>query len=106
MAKTPNIEDRIVRLKGMSRAELVIEWERLYERAAPRRISRSLLVRAVAYKIQEQAYGGFSARDQKLLDRMAKAFVSDPSTLKLSFQIKTGTIKLIRFSFQGYYFYI
>ncbi len=91
MVRVSDIESRIARLRERSRAELVVEWEQLYGRTAPHHISHPLLVRSVAWKLQEQAFGGLSRADQKLLDRMAKEFVRDPSILKPSLQIKTGT---------------
>ena len=86
-----DIEDRIARLQQWCRAELSAEWERVYQIAAPCRVSRNLMVRAIAYKWQEQIFGGLSSSDQKLLDRMAQAFARDPSILKPILQIKTGT---------------
>jgi len=91
MAKAPDIEHRIARLQEWSRAELVAEWGRLYSNAPHRRISQNLMIRAIAYKWQEQIFGGLSNADQKLLDRMAHSFEQDPSTLKPVMQIKTGT---------------
>src|SRR5262249_3393099 len=91
MAKTADIEDRIARLPLWSRVELIEEWERLYAKAAPFHISHPMLVRSVAWKLQEQVFGGLSKADQKLLDRMASEFARDPSILKPSLQIKTGT---------------
>jgi hypothetical protein len=90
-AKITDIENRVARLPERSRAELVVEWERLFGRAAPHHISHPLLVRSIAWKLQEQAFGGLSKADQKLLDRMAKEFIRDPSILKPFLQIKTGT---------------
>jgi hypothetical protein len=37
------------------------EWRRLY-RGQPPRLSRDLLIRTIAYRMQELAYGGLSAQ--------------------------------------------
>jgi Protein of unknown function (DUF2924) len=44
------------RLLTLTSAQLRHEWQRLYRTNPPRRLSRDLLQRAVAHKIQEQAY--------------------------------------------------
>jgi hypothetical protein len=45
-----------------SRDSLAQRWRDLYGAAPPPRTSRSLMVRAVAYKMQEQVYGGLRPR--------------------------------------------
>ena len=91
MVKVQDIEDRITWLQKWSRVELSAEWEKLFKIPTPRRVSRNLMARAIAYRWQEQAFGGLSASDQKLLDRMAATFMKAPSTLDASIQIKSGT---------------
>ena len=46
------------RLADEGRDSLARRWSDLYGAAPPPRTSRSLMVRAVAYKMQEQVYGG------------------------------------------------
>jgi len=48
---------RLEALSDLTPDELRKEWRRLY-RSEPPRLSRDLLVRAVAYRIQELRYGG------------------------------------------------
>ena len=91
MTTTTDIEYRIARLQEWGRTKLVAEWERICGKAAPNRISQSLMIRTIAYKWQEETIGGLSRADQKLLDRMAVAFAENPSAMKPSLQIKTGT---------------
>ena len=50
-------------LPALSPDELRKEWRRLY-RSQPPRLSRDLLVRALAYRIQELRYGGLSKATQ------------------------------------------
>jgi hypothetical protein len=65
------ISQRLARLKSASITELKQQWRALYGSEAPHRISRELLTRAVAYRIQEQAYGGLKPSTQRLLIRLA-----------------------------------
>lgn len=85
-----DLDNKIAQLLGWQRPELIAEWERLHGRNVPRRISNQLLIRAVAYKWQEHAYGGFSAADQKLLERMAREFERSPTSVKSGISLKAG----------------
>jgi hypothetical protein len=65
------ISPRLARLKSTSITELKHQWRELYGSEPPRRISRELLTRAVAYRIQEQAYAGLKPSTRRLLIRLA-----------------------------------
>jgi hypothetical protein len=56
--------------------ELRKEWWRLY-RNQPPRLSRDLLVRAIAYRIQELRYGGLSKATSRKLAALVQAWRSD-----------------------------
>jgi hypothetical protein len=47
-------------------------WRSLYSSDPPHRVSRELLTRAVAYRIQEQALGGLKSSTRRLLKRLAR----------------------------------
>jgi hypothetical protein len=51
--------------------QLRAEWRRLH-RYQPPRLSRDLLVRCIAYRIQELAYGGFSKATQRKLSALTR----------------------------------
>ena len=63
-------------LPGLTPDELRNEWRRLY-RGRPPRLSRDLLVRAIAYRIQELRYGGLSKVSRRKLDALVQARRSD-----------------------------
>jgi len=66
--KSPEtISLRLASLKSSSLAELKQQWQALYHSEPPHRISRELLTRAVAYRIQEQVYGGIKPSTRRLL---------------------------------------
>lgn len=65
------------RLAGLSSGELRTEWQRLYEVAAPRCLSRDLLVRGIAYRIQERAYGGLSRALHRRLQQVEQAPIDE-----------------------------
>ena len=68
-AKT--ISPKLARLKSASISELKQQWRTLYGSEPPHRISRELVTRAVAYRIQEQVYGGLKPSTRRLLLRLA-----------------------------------
>jgi len=59
-------------LPALSPAELRSEWRRLY-RNQPPRLSRDLLIRAIAYRIQELRYGGLSKATRRKLAALVTA---------------------------------
>ena len=54
-------------LTRASRARLAEHWGEYFGAPPPPRTSRSLMIRAVAYKMQERALGGLSAATRRLL---------------------------------------
>ena len=69
---TPSaLMDEIDRLREATGSDLKERWRTLYGGAAPRRIGRDLLVRALAYRIQEQALGGLKPSTRRLLAKVA-----------------------------------
>ena len=67
-----DIETRIIGLEALTTADLQIEWRRLYRAMPPTRLSRDLLIRGVAYKVQEQAHGGLSLGTKRRLRSLAE----------------------------------
>lgn len=65
-----DVESPLAWLAGMATKDLRAEWQRLH-RATPPRLSRDLLIRAIAYKIQERANGGPNAALKRRLRTLA-----------------------------------
>ncbi len=62
------VAESLARLNDLTLDELRAEWRRLY-RSMPPRLSQDLMRRAIAYRIQEKAFGGLSpASKRKLKD--------------------------------------
>ena len=61
-----DLSDRLARLTTLSLGDLRDEWRRLM-RSEPPRLSRDMMARAVAYRIQETAFGGLSRATQRRL---------------------------------------
>ena len=65
-----SIPAQVAALPGKSIAELKDLWRELYQ-AEPPPYNRGFLVKRLAYRIQELAYGGLSARTVARLDALA-----------------------------------
>ena len=72
-ASGSRLSDRLVVLPELSVADLRLEWRRLF-RADPPRLSRDIMIRAIAYRLQEIAHGGASKATQRRLVTLAAEF--------------------------------
>ena len=71
-------------------------WRRLYRAHPPKRVARDLLMLGVAWKIQEQAYGGLGAGTKRRLAEMVKTMERDGDvTRNRVARLKPGA-KLVR----------
>ena len=62
-----SLEAEIAALQGAAIRDLKIVWRRLYHTQPPCSISRDLLIRAIAYRIQERALGGLAPATKRQL---------------------------------------
>jgi|SRR4029077_10552211 hypothetical protein len=87
-----DISNQVSRLRTLSRHELLDLWRDVYGRVAPSAIRREVLVPFLAYKIQENAYGGLKPATRAELRRMARALERNPSSKPhIRPRIKPGT---------------
>jgi Protein of unknown function (DUF2924) len=70
---TSRLSDRFAALAELSLGDLRLEWRRLF-RADPPRLSRDIMMRAIAYRLQETALGGMSKVTQRRLTTLATEF--------------------------------
>jgi hypothetical protein len=62
----------IALLESLDVAQLRARWKILYETEAPTRFSRDLLMRAVAYRMQERVLGGVKPATRRLFERVSQ----------------------------------
>jgi hypothetical protein len=82
----------------MSRSQLEAKWRSALKQPFPKHLGKPLLVPLLAYKLQEQAYGGLKPAIRRRLQELAIGFSRDGDKTKLAFAksgIKPGT-RLIR----------
>ena len=90
------IQKQLEELPGFQSSELKEMWSRLYGSAPPKRMSRELMIRAIAYKLQEKAYGGMSSTARRKLAKLVAQYETRGKITLPSIPLfKPGT-KLIR----------
>ena len=68
---TTTLSGRINQLTALSREQLIDLWIKHNGKPPPKATSTSLLLRAIAYSMQERSLGGLKAREQKVLARLS-----------------------------------
>ena len=87
----------IAGLSELDLTELRRLWKELLESEPLARISRELLLRAIAHRLQEQREGGLSSKEQRKLDRIVDELETrgQITSIAASVSAKTGT-RLVR----------
>ena len=89
-------KEALSRLPKLDIHELRQEWRRLYKTDASRHLSHELLIRAVAYRMQEVALGGLRPEPQRQLRQIAQELKQTGEAAKrFRPQLNPGT-RLIR----------
>ena len=93
---TQDVAAQLAALTDLEPEKLRFAWRRFYRLAPPRGLSRDMLIRAIAYKIQEHAFGGLSKSTLRRLATLTRAHDSPEAASFGSYaSLKPGT-KLIR----------
>jgi hypothetical protein len=91
-----DVSDLLKTLPGMGKTALCQKWQELFNKTAPKHLRREFMVRILAYKIQENAFGGLSATTRRRLRQIAISLENGNHKLKVDQRpIKPGT-RLIR----------
>src|SRR5215208_6541038 len=67
------VRDEIARLGALDLDALRPRWRKLFRASAPPHLTRSLLLRIIAYRIQANAYGDLDRATLRFLDKIARA---------------------------------
>jgi Protein of unknown function (DUF2924) len=90
------LSTEIALVESLEVDQLRARWKILYETEAPTRFSRYLLMRAVAYRMQERVVGGLKPATRRLFERVARdASIRRPTTVAPVRQLAQGAL-LIR----------
>jgi hypothetical protein len=89
------IAAEISRLSGLPLKQLKAAWSAEFRREVPRGMWRDLVLRTLAWRLQEKAFGGHDRATRKFLEELAQKRAGDQRCQRL----KAGTV-LIR-DFEG-----
>jgi hypothetical protein len=91
-----DVAAELARLAALTIFELRGEWRRLHRLSPPMRLSRDLLTRGIAYKLQERPLGGLSKSVLRKLERLnAGEPLNEAQNPIPSISLKPGT-RLVR----------
>lgn len=88
------LADELTALATMSPAKLRSEWRRVY-RASPPPLTPELLLRGIAYRLQERVYGGIPPKTVKAIRRLAEQAERTAADPVAKVQVRPGT-RLVR----------
>jgi hypothetical protein len=87
MNKETQVRAEVEALRSLDKDELRARWTNMFGKAPPPVLTKDLLGRMIAWRIQEQFYGGHATL--KLLDRLARGETSKASTEP---RLRQGTV--------------
>src|SRR5215470_8372587 len=82
------IEAEVDQIRSLGIDALRDRWRMLFGAVPPKGLTKDIIGRMIAYRIQEQAFGGLDRETLKLSDRLARG--EKPN--ELNRRLKTGTV--------------
>jgi hypothetical protein len=82
----------IAELSALDAEELRQQWVRLLGDDPPLTLGRSTLIQAIAYRLQERAFGGLKTSTRRMLDRVASEIDSAESSRAPARKAGAGTV--------------
>lgn len=89
----PTVEVEVDRLRTMRIKELRALWRAKFKTDPPTAFGPDLLRRSLAYKVQEDAYGGLDATTRRLLNQLVAQYLKTPTgKIVMPRRVKPGAI--------------
>ena len=85
------LEGDIIGLVDRSTQDLRLAWRELHRTGPPQGLSRDLLIRALAHRLQEETHGGTSRAQQRRLQTLAREFEKGSGSSDPGIILRTGT---------------
>jgi Protein of unknown function (DUF2924) len=85
------IEVEIERIRSLDLDALRAEWRKVFKRTQPSCLTKDILGRMIAYRLQERVLGGLDRQTAKMLDRLARG---GKAAAELNRRLKPGTVLL------------
>jgi Protein of unknown function (DUF2924) len=89
MNKEAQVRAEVETLRSLGKDELRARWAKMFGKAPPSALTKDLLGRMIAWRLQEQLYGGHDKASLKLLDRLKRGETTKPSAEP---RIRPGTV--------------
>ena len=89
MNKEAQVRAEVEALRSLGKDELRARWTKMFGKAPPPALTKDLLGRMIAWRIQEKFYGGHDKATLKLLDGLARREVAKPATEP---RLRPGTV--------------
>lgn len=83
------IEAEIDQIRSLGLDALRQRWRSMFGTTPPKGLTKDLIARMIAYRIQEEAFGGLDRQTIKLLDRLARG---EKPGKELNRRLKPGTV--------------
>ena len=90
-----DIKAQLAGLEDLSHAELKARWNALYDVPCPKHMSCKFLLGAVAYRIQENVFGGLKKSTRRRLEKVSADLAAGKPIKQSGPRIKPGT-RLLR----------
>ena len=95
-AAEADLQRQLDNVQAASKQKLVATYREIFNREPPAAFGPDLLRRTIAYRLQENVYGGLSKQVRRELDRLVRQFMAKPDApFKTGRQAKLGT-ELVR----------
>jgi hypothetical protein len=85
------VKRQIAELVDRSTQDLRVAWRELHRAGPPQGLSRDLLIRALAHRLQEQIHGGTSRAQRRRLERLSREFESGSGSSDPGIVPRAGT---------------
>jgi hypothetical protein len=85
------VERQIAELVDRSTQDLRVAWREIHRTGPPQGLSRDLLIRALAHRLQEQAHGGTSRAQRRRLQTLVQEFDKGNAASDPGIMLRTGT---------------
>jgi DUF2924 family protein len=82
VSSATNLETELAALDRLTVDELRTRWRNRWGRLAPAHLSRALLVKILAYRLQAEAFGDLDRKTVRMLERLADSIAEESSADK------------------------
>jgi hypothetical protein len=79
----------VEKLRTLGKNDLRLRWSKIFGKAPPASLTRDLLGRMIAWRIQEKFYGGHDKATLRLLDGLVRGKVAKPAAEP---KLRLGTV--------------